>query len=74
MLVGDRVDVETPAMSDPARDVAMLIEQLLGDLADDPSSIVVDVDMRGMMAAVDVVLRGGSVVVVEVEPRVIGPS
>lgn len=61
-------------MSDPARDVAMLIEQLLGDLADDPSSIVVDVDMRGMMAAVDVVLRGGSVVVVEVEPRVIGPS
>lgn len=52
-------------MTDPARYVAQLIELLLSD-TDDPE--IVNADMRGMMAAVEVTMTDGSVVIVDVEP------
>lgn len=50
--------------SDPARDVAQLVERLLME-----SGEVADADMNGMMAAVIVTTLDGKMVMVEVEPQ-----
>jgi hypothetical protein len=52
-------------VTDPARYVAQLVERLLATSEDDE---IAQVDMHGMMAAVDVEMADGTWVVIEVNP------